>query len=103
MKHVSVKVAALAALAAGLVAAAPSPAGAAAMPSGWNGQCHPLNINYSGFKGWCDGTGPESYGTYVDCSDGHRYPSGYKLWFGDRTGVYAECGFGYRVGQGYFW
>lgn len=63
-------------------------------PHAWNGHCYTIKLTGSSFQGWCDGKGPESYGTFVYCSDGsdgRTYNSPYKHWFGDRRGVLVSC------------
>ncbi|WP_327358535.1 hypothetical protein [Streptomyces sp. NBC_01304] len=69
--------------------------------SGWNGKCYTISRTSTAFTGWCDGNGPERYGTYVICSGG-EYHSTYTRWYGDRRGVYAGCPSGQRrVADGY--
>lgn len=76
----------------GAAAAAPADDASAA---GGNGRCYVISRTTTSFTGWCDGTGPERYGTYVICSSG-EYHSTYTKWYGDRTGVYAGCPSGQR-------
>ncbi|WP_405593932.1 hypothetical protein OG741_00440 [Streptomyces sp. NBC_01410] len=84
---------------AGTAAAAPN---GSVTPLYWNGNCYPISYTSGSFTGWCDGTGPQNYGTYVDCSNGYRYNSTYVRWYGDRRGVTSYCPSGtIRVGQGY--
>lgn len=72
------------------------------VPMAWNGNCYAISYTNTSFTGWCDGTGPQTYGTYVDCSDGFRYGSSYVHWYGDRRGVTSYCPGGtVRVSQGY--
>ncbi|MFI0899058.1 hypothetical protein [Streptomyces sp. NPDC020983] len=88
-------------------AAAPSgspaaSAGGIVKPMDWNGNCYAISYTSTSFTGWCDGTGPYNYGTYVVCSNGGTYDSTYVHWYGDRRGVTAYCPSGTtRVSQGY--
>ncbi|MBV7700158.1 hypothetical protein [Streptomyces sp. TRM70350] len=83
---------------AGIATAAPA---GDASPADWNGRCYTISRTSTSFTGWCDGTGPERYGTYVICSGG-EYHSTYTRWYGDRRGVYAGCPSGQRrVADGY--
>ncbi|MER7485526.1 hypothetical protein ABTY20_06310 [Streptomyces sp. NPDC126497] len=68
----------------------------------WNGNCDAISFTTTGFTGWCDGTGPEKYGTWVKCSNGKTQYSSYTRAYGDRRGVYAGCTSGSRVASG-FW
>ncbi|MEU6765777.1 hypothetical protein ABZ916_25070 [Streptomyces sp. NPDC046853] len=68
----------------------------------WNGNCDAISFTTTGFTGWCDGTGPEKYGTWVKCSTGSTKYSTYTRAYGDRRGVYAGCTSGKRVASG-FW
>ena len=83
----------------------PSPAGqlmTKVAPANGNGICAPISYTNTSFTGWCDGTGPQTYGTYVDCSDWLRYYSTYLHWYGDRRGVTSFCPAGTtRVAEGY--
>ena len=95
---------------AALLVAAIAPAGAAmaspmkatgspVTPAGWRGACHLIEFNSgnlypwapTGYEAnWCDGNGPDSYRTYVYCSD-NQYHFGPWKWYGDRTGSWAYC------------
>jgi hypothetical protein len=68
----------------------------------WNDNCYAISFTTTGFTGWCDGTGPEKYGTWVTCSTGGTKYSTYTRAYGDRRGVYAGCTSGRRVASG-FW
>ncbi|POX62811.1 hypothetical protein C3492_14055 [Streptomyces sp. Ru62] len=66
-----------------------------------NGHCYTISRTTTSLTGWCDGTGPERYGTYVVCTSG-EYHNSYTKWYGDRTGVYAGCPSGKtRISDGY--
>ncbi len=97
-----------AAASSGATAAAPTrvavgnATSSAVTPLSWNGRCYVNSVTYTGWNGWCDGKGPQTYSTFVDCSNGVEYDASYSHWYGDRRGVYAGCPSGtHRVGQGF--
>jgi hypothetical protein len=83
------------ALAAGVVLAGATPAAAQPTQTGvgiqaWNGYCSPIEVRLASVWAWCDGTGPQSYRTWVRCTFGDTY-YGTVHWYGDRRGSTAVC------------
>ncbi len=78
-----------------------TPAQAATVqPAGFGEHCYVLKTvwEFTGsMTGWCDGTGPDTYSTYVQCSDLWANYNSPPAWFGDTRGTTATCPTGHAM------
>jgi len=83
-----------------LLSVSPAAAAPSDMELLWWGEQHIEVDNSTGFGGWVDGNGPDSYQAWVACTGGGDL--GVVRWAGDRRGSYAYCPAGTVTSKGFY-